>query len=71
MKRTLVLGMSMLIVSGCVSGSAPLVESRPLCEETADLRSNHAGALAEDGGPRSVSTGRALIATIDAGCADA
>lgn len=68
MKRMLVLGCLAMTVSGCVSGRVSPAESRPLCEETADLRANHAGTLAEDGGPRSVTTGRVLIATIDAGC---
>lgn len=66
--RMLVLGMLGMILTGC-SAALP-VESPPLCEGTADLRTQHAAALAEDGGPASRSTGRALIATMDAGCAD-
>lgn len=59
-----------LIVTGCFGAGQVPVESRPLCEGTADLRTEHAAALAEDGGPASMSTGRALIATLDAGCED-
>lgn len=59
-----------MIVSGCFGAGTAPVESPPLCAGTADLRTRHAAALAEDGGPDSLSTGRALIATLDAGCAD-
>lgn len=53
-----------LPVAGCVS-----VASGPaICDGSARLRSDHAQALAEDGGPRSVVTGAALIRALDAGC---
>ncbi|PQO23065.1 hypothetical protein C2I36_09810 [Rhodobacteraceae bacterium WD3A24] len=55
-----------LIASGCAGGA--LVDQRELCAGTKELRPDHAAALAEDGGPRSVVTGRRLIATMDAGC---
>lgn len=54
-----------LIVSGCSIG----VDDSTLCSRTDAQRTQHAAALADDGGPRSVTTGRALIATLDAGCA--
>ena len=66
--RILVLVMLTMTVSGCWRGASAPVESRPLCEGTDRLRTDHAAALAVDGGPRSVTTGRALIASIDAGC---
>lgn len=55
----------MMIVAGCSS-----VAVEPICARSEKPRTAHAAALAEDGGPRSVSTGRTLIAIIDAGCAD-
>lgn len=69
--RTLAVVSLMMIVSGCVGAGQVPVESRPLCDRTADLRIEHAVALAEDGARASMSTGRALIATIDAYCLDA
>lgn len=60
-----------MILSGCFGAGIQAVESPPLCAGTADLRTRHAAALAEDGGAASLSTGRALIATLDAGCGDA
>lgn len=68
--RTLVLVSLTMMLSGCFGVGEPPVETRPLCDGTADLRTEHAAALAEDGGPQSRSTGRALIATMDAGCGD-
>jgi hypothetical protein len=53
-----------LLVSGCAnapSGSA-------ICDGTAQSRTSHATALAEDGGPQSMVTGALLIQQIDAGC---
>lgn len=60
-----------MILAGCFGAGEEPVESRPLCDGTADLRTDHAAALAVDGGPLSRATGRDLIATIDAGCDDA
>lgn len=54
----------MLIVSGC----ATEVSDSAICAGTDRLRTTHAAALAEDGGPNSVTTGRRLIATLDAAC---
>jgi hypothetical protein len=53
-----------LIAAGCST-----VATEPLCSRTEAPRTAHAAALANDGGPQSVSTGRTLIAMIDAGCA--
>lgn len=53
-------------VIGCVSAAnAPAI-----CDGTATARTEHAAALADDGGDRSVVTGAHLIRLIDAGCAD-
>lgn len=66
--RRLALAISTMIVSGCFGAGSVPVDEPVLCAETADETTAHAAALAEDGGPRSVSTGRALIAELDAGC---
>lgn len=66
--RILAMAILMMMLAGCWSGAREPVESRPLCDGTEQLRTDHAAALAADGGPRSRSTGRALIATVDAGC---
>jgi len=57
-----VLTMPML---GCASVSSP----NAICDGTEALRDTHTQALIEDGGDRSVITGAALIAALDAGCA--
>ncbi|WP_333828300.1 hypothetical protein [Pararhodobacter sp.] len=66
--RILVMAILMMTVSGCWRGASAPAESRPLCEGTEQERTDHAAALAADGGPRSVVTGRGLIAKLDAGC---
>jgi len=58
--------LALMIVSGC--GGAVPVSGEALCDATAILRTDHAAALADDGGPRSVATGARLIRAIDAGC---
>lgn len=64
--RMLAWAILLTILSGCLH--AP-VSVRALCAGTEELRTRHADALVEDGGPESRTSGRALIATIDAGCA--
>ena len=54
----------MMLVSGCVTVTSP----NAICSGTKALRTVHAEALVVDGGDRSVLTGQALIATMDAGC---
>ena len=67
--RIPVLAMLTLIASGCASDPGAARDATAICDGTERLRGTHATALAEDGGPLSVTTGRRLIATIDAGCA--
>ena len=57
--------MLLMLASGCLS-----VNGVAICDGTARLRDAHADALLDDAGDRSVITGAALIAAIDAGCAD-
>ncbi|RRH71979.1 hypothetical protein [Falsigemmobacter faecalis] len=53
----------MLLVTGCVR-----VDPAAICDGSRAARTEHAAALAADGGARSVVTGVALIEAIDAGC---
>ncbi|SDW78865.1 hypothetical protein SAMN04488238_103354 [Roseicitreum antarcticum] len=66
--RILVAVILMMTVSGCWRGASDVVDNRPICDGTEAQRTAHAAALAADGGPQSVVTGRALIAAVDAGC---
>jgi hypothetical protein len=54
----------MLPLNGCVNA----LNSNAICDGTAQSRTNHAAALAQDGGPNSLVTGALLIQQIDAGC---
>lgn len=54
----------MLTVSGCLSVGTGDV----YCQRSDKPVREHAAALAEDGGPKSVSTGRTVIAVRDAFC---
>ena len=56
--------MSILLVAGCSPEIPTSVDA--LADATRDQRAAHAAALAEDGGPKSILTGQALIATLDA-----
>jgi hypothetical protein len=53
-----------LPVAGCMSA----VSSSAVCDGTVQARTQHAAALAADGGPLSVVTGARLIRLMDAGC---
>ena len=53
-----------LLVSGCAT--APSTSA--ICDGTVQSRTDHAAALAADGGPLSLVTGAFLIQQIDAGC---
>ena len=56
--------MLMLPLTGCVSvGSGDAI-----CAGTESARTEHAAALARDGGPTSLVSGARLISLIDAGC---
>ena len=59
-----------LLVAGCMNGAAPTnPDGRAICDGTKTARTDHAAALAEDGGNASVVTGARLISQIDAACA--
>lgn len=56
--------MGMLLLTGCAT--APVKTSPPYCPIPPAMRTAHASALIEDGGPKSQRTGAALIAAVDA-----
>lgn len=56
------------LLTGCAIAT-PGANDRAICDGTRTARTEHAKALVDDGGPRSLVTGAALIARIDAGCA--
>ena len=63
--RKLILAMILpLPVAGCLSAPS----NNALCDGTAQARTEHAAALASDGGDLSVTTGARLIKLMDAGC---
>lgn len=67
--RTALLVMTLTLpVAGCLN-APPQTSGNALCDGSRALRTNHAAALAADGGPQSVVTGAALIRALDAGCA--
>ena len=47
-----------------------VVSTSAICNGSFDLRTDHAAALSQDGGPLSQKTGAALIGSLDAGCQD-
>ncbi len=53
-----------LLSAGCVNAG----NDSAVCDGTASARTEHAAALAVDGGPRSLVTGARLIRLMDAGC---
>ena len=55
----------LLFATGCASVG---IDESALCAGIERPASEHAAALAEDGGPRSVVTGARLIRMLDAGC---
>lgn len=58
-----------ILISGCAD--APTDHAKPLdtfCGRLGSLATDHAGALAEDGGPKSKQTGVKLISAVDGGC---
>ena len=54
----------LFFVTGCVN----VASSGAICDGTKSARTDHAAALAQDGGDLSVVTGARLIQLIDAGC---
>ena len=65
--RILATAMLMMTVSGCAN--VPTSGLDVFCASLSARANEHASALAENGDPAPIRTGRALIATIDAGCA--
>lgn len=65
MRRLMWAVIPMCFATGCASVG---VSDSALCAGLAAPASEHAAALADDAGPRSVITGARLIRLIDAGC---
>ncbi len=59
-----------MIIAALQAGCASVVSEPVICAGTATARTEHAAALAADGGDLSVVTGARLIKLMDAGCAD-
>lgn len=57
-----------LILTLPLSGCATAPSTSAICDGTVQSRTDHAAALAADGGPLSLVTGAFLIQQIDAGC---
>lgn len=58
----------LMLLSGCMNAAS--TSGPAICDGSHGLRTDHAAALAQDGGPLSMQTGAALIGTLDAGCGD-
>lgn len=67
MRRMILVMIPMLYATGCAGVG---VSDSALCAGLAVPATDHAAALAEDAGPRSVVTGARLIRLIDAGCGE-
>jgi hypothetical protein len=60
--------MTLCCLTMLASGCAGVVSETAICDATTASRTDHAAALAADGGDRSVVTGALLIRQIDAAC---
>ena len=58
--------MALMTLIGCASGGT---SGDAICQALSEPATEHAAALALDGGPVSVATGARLIRGLDAGCA--
>lgn len=65
-KRKLIVGLMVILL--LPASSCATVQSDAICDSTRQDRLEHAEALAEDGGPRSVVSGVRLIYKIDGYC---
>lgn len=52
----------------CASCAGLRIDQTALCSGTKQSRMVHAGALIDDGGPKSRATGATLLGQIEAGC---
>ena len=66
MRLSILLTIPPLLLIGCAS--APSGTGKGICDGTERLRTEHAAALVEDGGPQSQVTGARLIGAVDAAC---
>ena len=69
MPRLRLLTILLLCATGCAPGGGPTgTRDAGICDGLEAATREHAAALAEDGGDRSVVTGARLIRALDAGC---
>lgn len=69
MPKLRLLTILLLCATGCAREGGPTgANDAALCDGLAAATREHAAALAEDGGDRSVVTGARLIRALDAGC---
>jgi len=66
--RILAIMILLMTVNGCAPEETGPHQSDAICDATSGPMTQHAAALAADGGLQSVTSGRALIAIWDAGC---
>lgn len=52
----------------CATGCVSVVSNKAVCDGSEQARTDHAAALAQDGGVLSTVTGARLIRLLDAGC---
>lgn len=57
-----------MILASFVTGCVSVASDSAICDATASAVTEHAAALAEDGGTASLQTGDRLIRMIDAAC---
>ena len=68
MLKTMLILTLTLSVLGCSGGVVADKGLEALCQRTQADRTTHAAALADDGGVKSIMSGRMLIGKIDGGC---
>ena len=68
MLKALLAGTLLLLASSCGSGLVVDKALEATCQRTVSSRTVHAGALAEDGGIKSILSGERLLKELDAAC---
>jgi len=67
--KTLTASILLVLIGGCSTVQInPVKPVSTFCGRLGGLATDHAGALARDGGPESKRTGVRLISAIDGGC---
>lgn len=69
-QETVLIKLALVMLTLAVTSCANVVSNEAICDGTAIDRTEHARALAHDGGDQSVITGAKLIKKIDVACGD-